>query len=229
MWGDDIKSLRSNNQVFDWYVYFDATLVCREHILALAAGLHSMNPTWSSSSSTVSHSKQQKKSSAVCHLVFLSSPLLSVTSSLYPPRHPTALPEFCWDHRYGESGDNAEEKNKKRLTCAGLISHNPPTLEPAVSSYSPPPLFFSVFCISHNFVLLLSFCHSPQFLLHHAPLTLVSFLCAVLGNDCVQQRYCTMSCNATLLLFPRTWCGGSRACEQTRTCIPAHRHTERVM
>lgn len=167
------------------------------------------------------------KSSAVCHLVFLSSPLLSVTSSLYPPRHPTALPEFCWDHRYGESGDNAEEKNKKRLTCAGLISHNPPTLEPAVSSYSP--LFFSVFCISHNFVLLLSFCHSPQFLLHHAPLTLVSFLCAVLGNDCVQQRYCTMSCNATLLLFPRTWCGGSRACEQTRTCIPAHRHTERVM
>lgn len=147
MWGDDIKSLRSNNQVFDWYVYFDATLVCREYILALAAGLHSMNPTWSSSSSTVSHSKQQKKSSAVCHLVFLSSPLLSVTSSLYPPRHPTALPEFCWDHRYGESGDNAEEKNKKRLTCAGLISHNPPTLEPAVSSYSPPPPLF--FCFLH--------------------------------------------------------------------------------
>lgn len=99
-------------------------------------------------SSSVSHRAKQGQ----CRLPFKLPVVLfsSVTSSLHPSSHTTVLPEFCWDHGCTGSGDTdsryRQKKTKPQRRRAELISHNPHTLDPAVSSHSPLCRFlFSAF------------------------------------------------------------------------------------
>lgn len=62
-------------------------------------------------------------------------PFPSVTSSLHPSSHPTALPEFCWDH--GCTGSRDTDRGGEWAKTKPQPSHNPHTLDPAVSSHSP--------------------------------------------------------------------------------------------
>ena len=86
------------------------------------------------------------------------TPFSSVTSSLHPSSLPTVLPILLrlWMYRIRRHRwQGQREKTKPQPSAAELISHNPHTLDPAVSSHSPP-LSLPFVWIPRNFVLLFS-------------------------------------------------------------------------
>lgn len=144
-------------------------------LLDSRASLHTVNQT-----STVLHTQGNK---GLCCLPFIPpiiTPSLFVTSSLHPSSDPSVLPELCWEHTCAEA-------EKKPQHCADFISHNPPTLAPAVSSHPALCHFlFSAFLQLLSYFSFLSLSTVPTALTH-------TDSCTVLGDDYVWQGHCTMS------------------------------------
>lgn len=154
------------------------------HPLQQAASLHSMNPTSTVHQVLQFFSFTLGAKKGQCRLPFRLPviPFFSVTSSLHPSSHPTALPEFCWDCGCTGSGDRQRRQREKTKPqpCAELISHNPPTLDPAVSSHSPLRRFlFSAFLTTSSYFSFLSLSSIPA---ASCPTPLTDWR-TVLGND----------------------------------------------